>query len=73
MRKATGDPGRGPTGGAVAKGATPAPAKPAPAATDPKSLFLTKCSLCHSVSRPEGKRMTKDDWTKTVQAMQQKK
>lgn len=41
--------------------------------TAEKSLFETKCSLCHEMERPLSKRKDKDGWTETVKRMQSKK
>jgi cytochrome c5 len=54
------------------KPAAPAAAPAAPAA-DGKSLFETKCSVCHPLDRPTARKETKEKWASIVKEMQGKK
>ncbi|MEW6087099.1 MAG: desulfoferrodoxin family protein [bacterium] len=38
-----------------------------------KTLFETKCSLCHAIERPLSKKKNKDGWMGTVKRMQSKR
>ncbi len=40
---------------------------------DHDKLFNDKCSQCHSLKRVEKRRMSAQDWEKTVQSMKKKK
>lgn len=51
---------------------TSAPAATAAPAVDAVSLFESKCSLCHSLSRPASTKKTYDEWLSTVQRMKNK-
>jgi mono/diheme cytochrome c family protein len=37
--------------------------------TDPKALFESTCSQCHSLDVPRGERLTRDGWTSIVSRM----
>jgi len=57
-----------------AKQEPPKPAAPVAApAPDGKTLFDTKCSVCHSLDRATARKETKEKWTEIVKAMQGKK
>jgi len=65
---------------AAAPAAVPAPAPvataaatPAASAADGKSLFETKCSVCHGLDRPTARKETKEKWASIVKEMQGKK
>jgi cytochrome c5 len=57
---------------AAAPVAVPAAAPAAPAA-DGKSIFQTKCSVCHGLDRPTARNETKEKWASIVKEMQGKK
>ena len=60
----------------AAPAATAAPAAAAPAAApaaDGKSLFESKCSVCHGLDRPTARKETKEKWASIVKEMQGKK
>ncbi|HVO83326.1 MAG TPA: c-type cytochrome [Syntrophobacteria bacterium] len=42
---------------------------PAADKADPKALFEARCSTCHPLSRPLGKKMTAAEWRETVMRM----
>jgi len=42
-------------------------------ATDAKTLFEKKCSVCHSADRPKSLKKTNEEWTKTVMRMKEKR
>ena len=50
-----------------------AAATPAASAADGKSLFETKCSVCHGLDRPTSRKETKEKWASLVKEMQGKK
>jgi len=54
------------------KPAAPVAAPAAPAA-DGKTLFDTKCSVCHGLDRATARRESKEKWTNIVKDMQGKK
>jgi len=37
--------------------------------TDPKALFESTCSQCHSLDVPRGERLTRDGWTAILSRM----
>jgi cytochrome c5 len=53
--------------------AAPAAAAPAAPAADGKTLFETKCSICHGLDRPTALKETKKKWASIVKEMQGKK
>ena len=53
--------------------AAPAAAAPAAPAADGKSIFETKCSVCHGIDRATARTETKDKWASIVKEMQGKK
>ncbi|HEX7519366.1 MAG TPA: cytochrome c [Candidatus Deferrimicrobium sp.] len=55
------------------KPAAPAAAAPAAPAADGKSIFQTKCSVCHGLDRPTVRKETKEKWASIVKEMQGKK
>jgi cytochrome c5 len=55
------------------KAAAPVAAAPAAPAADGKSLFGTKCSVCHGLDRPTARKETKEKWASIVKEMQGKK
>jgi mono/diheme cytochrome c family protein len=55
------------------KPAAPAATAPAAPAADGKTLFETKCSVCHGVDRATSRTETKEMWTSIVKEMQGKK
>jgi cytochrome c5 len=52
---------------------TPAAAPPSPPLADGKTLFDTKCSVCHGLDRPTARKETKEKWASIVKEMQGKK
>jgi cytochrome c5 len=56
----------------AAPAAVPAAAPAAPAA-DGKSIFETKCSVCHGIDRATARTETKEKWASIVKEMQGKK
>lgn len=56
-----------------AKQEPPQPTAPAAPAADGKSIFETKCSVCHGIDRATARRETKEKWTSIVKEMQGKK
>ena len=58
-----------------AKQEPPKPAAPAAAApaADGKTLFETKCSVCHGIDRATARTETKEKWGSIVKEMQGKK
>ena len=58
-----------------AKQEPPKPAAPVAAApaADGKTLFDTKCSVCHGLDRATARKETKEKWTSIVKEMQGKK
>ena len=50
-----------------------APAVPVAPVADGKSLFETKCSVCHGLDRPTARKETKEKWASLVKEMQGKK
>jgi mono/diheme cytochrome c family protein len=55
---------------APAASAAPAPAAPA---ADGKSIFETKCSVCHGIDRATARTATKEKWAGIIKEMQGKK
>lgn len=55
------------------KPAAPVAAAPAAPAADGKTLFDTKCSVCHGLDRATARKETKEKWTSIVKEMQGKK
>jgi mono/diheme cytochrome c family protein len=53
--------------------AAPAAAAPAAPAADGKTLFDTKCSVCHGIDRATARKETKEKWASIVKEMQGKK
>ncbi len=53
--------------------AAPVAAAPAAPAADGKTLFGTKCSVCHGLDRPTARKETKEKWASIVKEMQGKK
>ena len=51
---------------------TIAPEPADPALKPARAIFKTRCSMCHSISRPLGKHKTPMEWNKTVTRMQHK-
>jgi cytochrome c5 len=49
------------------------PPKPAAPAADGKTLFETKCSVCHGLDRVTARKETKEKWSSIVKEMQGKK
>ena len=49
-----------------------APEPADPALKPAKAVFEAKCSLCHGISRPLGKKKTPAGWSDTVTRMQKK-
>ena len=56
-----------------AKQEPPKPAAPAAPAADGKSIFVTKCSVCHGLDRATVRKETKEKWASIVKEMQGKK
>ena len=56
-----------------AKQEPPKPAGPAAPAADGKTLFDTKCGVCHGVDRATVRTETKEKWASIVKEMQGKK
>jgi cytochrome c5 len=60
-----------------AKQEPPKPAVPPPPIAAPvldgKTLFDTKCSVCHGLDRPTARKETKEKWAGIVKEMQGKK
>ncbi len=56
-----------------AKQEPPKPAAPAAPAADGKTLFDTKCSVCHGLDRATARKETKEKWASIVKDMQGKK
>lgn len=55
------------------KPATPVAAPPAAPSADGKTLFDTKCGVCHGIDRATARRETKEKWASVVKDMQGKK
>jgi cytochrome c5 len=55
------------------KPAAPVAAVPAATAADGKTLFDTKCSVCHGLDRATARKETKEKWAEIVKTMQGKK
>ena len=53
--------------------AAPVAAAPAAPAADGKTLFDTKCSVCHGLDRATARKETKEKWASIVKEMQGKK
>jgi len=53
--------------------AAPAAAAPAAPAADGKTLFETKCAVCHGLDRAAIRHETKEKWVSIVKEMQGKK
>jgi len=53
--------------------AAPVAAAPTAPAADGKTLFETKCSVCHGIDRPTARHETKEKWASIVKEMQGKK
>ena len=53
--------------------AAPAAAAPAAPAADGKSIFESKCSVCHGLDRAAIRHETKEKWVSIVKEMQGKK
>ena len=51
---------------------TTAPEPADPALKSAKEIFLARCSICHSTSRPLGKHKTPEEWKETVTRMHNK-
>jgi mono/diheme cytochrome c family protein len=56
-----------------AKQEPPQPAAPAAPAADGKTLFESKCGVCHGLDRPTALKETKEKWASIVKEMQGKK
>lgn len=56
-----------------AKQEPPKPAAPVAPVADGKTLFNTKCSVCHGLDRPTARKETKEKWASIVKEMQGKK
>ena len=52
---------------------TPAAALPAAPLADGKSIFESKCSVCHGLDRPKALKETKEKWASIVKEMRGKK
>ena len=57
----------------AAPAAPPVAAAPAAPAADGKTLFETKCSVCHGTDRATSRKETKEKWASIVKEMQGKK
>ena len=55
------------------KPAAPVAAAPAAPAADGKTLFDTKCGVCHGLDRAAIRHETKEKWVSIVKEMQEKK
>mgnify|MGYP001279693426 FL=1 len=55
------------------KPAAPVAAAPAAPAADGKTLFDTKCGVCHGIDRATARRESKEKWAGIVKEMQGKK
>ena len=55
------------------KPAAPAAAAPAASALDGKTLFDSKCGVCHGIDRATVRRESKEKWASIVKEMQGKK
>jgi cytochrome c5 len=55
------------------KPAAPVAAAPAAPAADGKTLFDTKCGVCHGIDRATARKETKEKWANIVKEMQGKK
>jgi len=53
--------------------AAPVAAAPAAPALDGKTLFDTKCGVCHGIDRATARKETKEKWASIVKDMQGKK
>jgi cytochrome c5 len=53
--------------------AAPVAAAPAAPAADGKTLFDTKCSVCHGLDRSTARKETKEKWASILKEMQGKK
>jgi cytochrome c5 len=53
--------------------AAPVAAAPAAPAADGKTLFDTKCSVCHGLDRATARKETKEKWASILKEMQGKK
>jgi len=53
--------------------AAPVAAAPAAPAADGKTLFDTKCGVCHGIDRATARKETKEKWASIVKDMQGKK
>jgi len=53
--------------------AAPAAAAPAAPEADGKTLFESKCSVCHGIDRATARKESKDKWASIVKSMQGKK
>jgi cytochrome c5 len=53
--------------------AAPAAAAPAVPAADGKSIFESKCGVCHGLDRAAIRHETKEKWVSIVKEMQEKK
>ena len=56
-----------------AKQEPPQPAAPAAPTADGKSIFVTKCSVCHGLDRATVRKETKEKWASIIKDMQGKK
>jgi len=56
-----------------AKQEPPKPAAPAAPVANGKSIFVTKCSVCHGLDRATVRKETKEKWASIVKEMQGKK
>ena len=53
--------------------AAPVAAAPAAPALDGKTLFDTKCGVCHGIDRATARKETKEKWASIIKDMQGKK